>query len=130
MSAAAVLAATETMAPRPMAPAPTAAVAATVVRAPSAILEHVSDAQRTRQFQPEPASLIERVVEIALERLEPAGDPERRLALPGPGGEPGAHRKDRRTHPQGVGWIAGPPARTTWRSDSRRRAAVSCSSAR
>ena len=58
--------------------------------------QHVADPERARQLEPEPALLVERVVEEALERLEAAGRPQRRLALLRAARQPRADRKDRR----------------------------------
>ena len=58
--------------------------------------QDVADAERARQLQPEAALLVERVMEEALQRLEPAGGPQRRLALLGAACQPRADREDRR----------------------------------
>ena len=58
--------------------------------------QHVADAERARQLQPEAALLVERVVDEALQRLEPARRPQRRLALLRAARQPRADREDRR----------------------------------
>ena len=59
--------------------------------------QHVTDAERVRELQPEAAACSSSESRmIALERFEPAGRPHRRLALLGARRQPGADRKDLR----------------------------------
>src|SRR5919108_1289560 len=56
--------------------------------------QRVADAERARQLQLEAAPLVQRLVDVAFERIESARLPQRRLAVLRPIREARAHRKD------------------------------------